>query len=219
MSVDDALTKVFNVSHTKILENKELALYCDVESPLFEQAEQYFSRLKGLKTELFSSKVNYRNQVVDDSLRIMEALKPELGIDIQSIEEGQKPFIKDHYSDVLNKLNDALKIASFNLDLFNKFNFFNNNIVAIGANGSGKSTLSAKLKEYLPKSAMIISAQKLLIIPVFKNITNPIDTTKDLQESQSHEKSTRFKSVSDSNYSPETDLIKHEFKVLLSRAC
>lgn len=63
---------------------------------------------------------------------------------------------------------------------------------------------------------MIISAQKLLIIPVFKNITNPIDTTKDLQESQSHEKSTRFKSVSDSNYSPETDLIKHEFKVLLS---
>lgn len=216
MSVDDALTKVFNVSHTKILENKELALYCDVESPLFEQAEQYFSRLKGLKTELFSSKVNYRNQVVDDSLRIMEALKPELGIDIQSIEEGQKPFIKDHYSDVLNKLNDALKIASFNLDLFNKFNFFNNNIVAIGANGSGKSTLSAKLKEYLPKSAMIISAQKLLIIPVFKNITNPIDTTKDLQESQSHEKSTRFKSVSDSNYSPETDLIKHEFKVLLS---
>ena len=83
-------------------------------------------------------------------------------------------------------------------------------------NGSGKSTLSAKLKEYLPKSAMTISAQKLLIIPIFKNITNPIDTTKDLQESQSHEKSTRFKSISDSNYSPETEVIKNEFKVLLN---
>lgn len=216
MSVDDALTKVFNASHTKVLENKELALYCGVVSPLFEQTDQYFARLKSLKTEIFSSKINYRNQVVDDSLRIIDAFKPELGINTQNIEEGQKPFIKDYYFDVLNKLNDALKIASFNLDLFNKFNFFNNNIVAIGANGSGKSTLSAKLKEYLPKSAMTISAQKLLIIPIFKNVTNPIDTTKDLQESQSHEKSTRFKSISDSNYSPETEVIKNEFKVLLN---
>ena len=31
-----------------------------------------------------------------------------------------------------------------------------------------------------------------------------------------YEKSTRFKSVSDSNYSPETDVIKNEFKVLLN---
>ena len=68
-------------------------------------------------------------------MRIIDAFKPELGINTQNIEEGQKPFIKDYYFDVLNKLNDALKIASFNLDLFNKFNFFNNNIVAIGANG------------------------------------------------------------------------------------
>ncbi|MDN5566386.1 MAG: hypothetical protein L0G25_06245, partial [Psychrobacter sp.] len=195
MSYDDALTKVFDASHTKVLENKELALYCNADSPLFEQAEQYFARLKSLKTEIFSSKINYRNQVVDDSLRIIDAFKPELSISTKDVKEEQKPFIKDHYFDVLNKLNNALKIANFNLELFSKFNFFHNNIVAIGANGSGKSTLSAKLKEYLPKSAMTISAQKLLIIPVFKNVTNPIDTTKDLQESQSHEKSTRFKSV------------------------
>lgn len=40
---------------------------------------------------------------------------------------------------------------------------------------------------------MTISAQKLLIIPVFKNITNPNDTIRDLHKSQSYEKSTRFK--------------------------
>lgn len=216
MSDDNALTKVFNVSHSKFLKQKELALYCDVESPLFEQIEQYFEKLNSLKTEIFSSKINYRNQVVDDCIRIIDAFKPELGMDTQDIEEEQKPFIRDYYFDLLNKLNDALKIASFNLDLFSKFNFFHNNIVAIGANGSGKSTLSAKLKEYLPKSAMTISAQKLLIIPIFTNVTNPNDTIKDLKESQSYEKSIRFKSVSDSNYSPETDVIKNEFKVLLS---
>jgi ABC-type lipoprotein export system ATPase subunit len=216
MSYVDALTKVFDASHTKVLENKELALYCDVESPLFEQSEQYFSRLKSLKTEIFSSKINYRNQVVDDSLRIIDAFKPDLGIDTKDVEEEQKPFIRDYYFDVLNNLNDALKIASFNLDLFKKFNFFHNNIVAIGANGSGKSTLSAKLKEYLPKSAMTISAQKLLIIPVFKNITNPNDTIKDLHESQSYEKSTRFLLESDRSSSSETIAITNEFKILLN---
>ena len=139
MSDIDALTKVFDASHTKVLENKKLALYCDVESPLFEQSEQYFSRLKSLRTEIFSSKINYRNQVVDDSLRIIDAFKPDLGMDTKDVEEEQKPFIKDYYFDVLNNLNNALKIASFNLDLFSKFDFFHNNIVAIGANGSGKS--------------------------------------------------------------------------------
>lgn len=216
MSYDDALTKVFDASHTKVLENKELALCCNIDSPLFEQTEQYFARLKSLKTEIFSSKINYRNQVVDDSLRIIDAFKPELGISTKDVKEEQKPFIKDHYFDVLNKLNNALKIANFNLDLFSKFNFFHNNIVAIGANGSGKSTLSAKLKEYLPKSAMTISAQKLLIIPVFKNITNPNDTIKDLKKSQAYEKSTRFILESDKSHSPETDAIKNEFKFLLN---
>jgi len=216
MSYDDPLIKVFDASHTKVLENKKLALYCDVESPLFEQSEQYFSRLKSLRTEIFLSKINYRNQVVDDSLRIIDAFKPDLGMDTKDVEEEQKPFIRDYYFDVLNNLNDALKMASFNLDLFSKFNFFHNNIVAIGANGSGKSTLSAKLKEYLPKSAMTISAQKLLIIPVFKNITNPNDTIKDLHESQTYEKSTRFLLESDKSSSSETIAITNEFKILLN---
>jgi len=216
MSDDNPLNKIFNDSYTKVLKYKELALCCGVESQLFEQTEQYFEKLKSLATEIFSSKINYRNQVIDDCLGIIDAFKPELGMDTKDIEEEQKPFIKDYYFDVLNNLNNALKIASFNLDLFSKFNFFNNNIVAIGANGSGKSTLSAKLKEYLPKSAMTISAQKLLIIPVFKNITNPNDTVKELKKSQSYEKSTRFILESDRSHSPEADAIKNEFKFLLN---
>ena len=216
MSDDNALTKVFNDSHSKFSKQKELALYCDVDSPLFEKIEQYFEKLNSLKAEIFSSKINYRNQVVDDCLRIIDAFKPDLGMDIKDVEEEQKPFIRDYYFDVLNNLNDALKIASFNLDLFSKFNFFHNNIVAIGANGSGKSTLSEKLKEYLPKSAMTISAQKLLIIPVFKNITNPNDTIVELHKSQFTEKSTRFLLESDRSHSPEADAIKNEFKFLLN---
>ena len=216
MSDANALLEVFNKLHLKILEHEKLASYCGVESMLFNEVEQYFIKIKSLITELGSSKINYRNQVINDYVGIIESFEPVLGLDINIIEVGQKLFVKEHYLSQLINLDRALEIGSFNLELFNKFNFFNNNIVAIGANGSGKSTLSAKLRDYLPDSAMIISAQKLLIIPVFKNVTNPIDTIKDLQESQSHEKSTRFKSVSDSNYSPETDLIKHEFKVLLS---
>jgi len=156
---------------------------------------------------------SYTEQIRIDTSNIIGSFGFQTKFEISQI---HKDFYTINIKRSLVQFEHFIKIAKFNLNIFIKFNFFDKNIVAIGANGSGKSTLSAKLKEYLPTSAMTISAQKLLIIPVFKNITNPNDTIRDLYKSQSAEKSTRFLLESDRSSSPETNAIKDEFKFLLN---
>jgi len=105
----------------------------------------------------------------------------------------------------------------FNLDFFGKLNFFNSNIVAIGANGSGKTTLSNDLKKYLQNTGVVISAQKVLIIPTFSGVSNINNTSKKLQESQTTDKSLRV-TYSTENQGSSWNVIARvggEFQVLL----
>ena len=209
----DLLLNLVDESVVKLQKYKEIAEFCEISIQPFEEALNYFSRLEGALHVHEHLKENYLQQLQVDSSKIMQSFKLTTKFEISQI---HKDFYKININKGLSQFGINTKVATFNLNIFIKFNFFNNNIVAIGANGSGKSTLSAKLKEYLPTSAMTISAQKLLIIPVFKNITNPNDTIRDLHKSQSYEKSTRFKLDSNESYSPEANAIKDEFKFLLN---
>lgn len=213
MLSNDLLLNLVDESIVKLQKYKEIAEFCKISIHPFEEALNYFSTLREALHVHEYLKENYQQQLQVDSSKIMQSFKFETKFEVSQI---HKDFYKININKGLVEFERHIKVASFNLNMFIKFNFFSDNIVAIGANGSGKSTLSAKLKEYLPKSAMTISAQKFLIIPVFKNITNPNDTIKDLHVSQFYEKSTRFKLDSNESYSPEANAIKDEFKVLLN---
>lgn len=80
---------------------------------------------------------------------------------------------------------------NFNIDFFNKIGFFNNNVVAIGANGSGKTTLSNKFKSYLQNNGVVISAQRILLVPSFDSISNPAKTASELKQSQLRDKTNK----------------------------
>ena len=213
MLSNDLLLNLVDESIIKLQKYKEIAEFCEINIQPFEEALNYFSKLKRALHGHEYLMENYQQQLQVDSSKIMQSFKFKTKFEVSQI---HRDFYKINIEKGLEEFKHNIKAASFNLNIFSKFSFFNNNIVAIGANGSGKSTLSAKLKEYLPNSAMTISAQKLLIIPVFKNITNPNDTIKDLHESQSYEKSTRFKLDSNESYSVEAEAIKNEFKFLLN---
>lgn len=213
MLSNDLLLNLVDESIIKLQKYKEIAEFCEINIQPFEEALNYFSKLKRALHGHEYLMENYQQQLQVDSSKIIQSFKFKTKFEVSQIHRG---FYKINIEKGLEEFKHNIKAASFNLNIFSKFSFFNNNIVAIGANGSGKSTLSAKLKEYLPNSAMTISAQKLLIIPVFKNITNPNDTIKDLHESQSYEKSTRFKLDSNESYSVEAEAIKNEFKFLLN---
>lgn len=81
---------------------------------------------------------------------------------------------------------------TFNLDFFQKLGFFNQNIVAIGANGSGKTSLSNSLKSHLSDNGIVISAQKVLLIPTFEGISNIHSTATKLRSAQGSDKSLKI---------------------------
>lgn len=74
----------------------------------------------------------------------------------------------------------------FKLDFFEKLDFFNTNLVIVGANGSGKTTLSNELKKSIEiKQGVVISAQRVLIIPTFGAISDSKQTKQKLSKIQS----------------------------------
>ncbi len=79
----------------------------------------------------------------------------------------------------------------FNLDFFKKIDFFSSNVVAIGANGSGKTSLSNKFKTYLQNNGVVISAQRVLLVPDFNAISNPATTASELKQSQLRDKTNK----------------------------
>ncbi|RQO78471.1 ABC transporter ATP-binding protein [Pedobacter sp. KBW01] len=77
--------------------------------------------------------------------------------------------IEDGYAVMLSRL----KQLRFNLSFYEKFGYFNNNVVAVGANGSGKTSLADNLRSSLNNNGLVISAQRVLFIPELDNIPNP----------------------------------------------
>ena len=113
-------------------------------------------------------------------------------------------------------ISSQLEKSEFNLELFSMLGFFNGNIVAIGANGSGKTSLSEKLREYLPASGVVISAQKLLVIPTFNGISNFEQTSVKLEEMQNVKKNFKTTYNSESSATNAVPSLAYEFTRLLN---
>ncbi|MFL1894267.1 AAA family ATPase [Aquimarina sp. 2-A2] len=204
-----------NVAATKYKEVADLLV--DAESRNTAGATiRYLEDLKN-SIERFPLAANYASTLNSD---ITGLLKSFIIIDQSTtatvIKENEDLFrnkMKDHNHSILSSLNRA----NFNFNFFVKLDFFTDNIVAIGANGSGKTSLSNKLKEYLPNSGVVISAQKVLIIPTFYGISNHLDAQRKLlhiQENDKTNKVTYSTEYGNSSY----DTLKNmgdEFQVLL----
>ncbi len=80
----------------------------------------------------------------------------------------------------------------FILKFFKQLNFFESNIVAIGANGSGKTSLANHIREDMRGMVVVISAQRVLKVPTFSSIQNPSQTSDKLKDMQSTDKSVKI---------------------------
>ncbi|MHC4085284.1 MAG: DUF4435 domain-containing protein [Planctomycetota bacterium] len=111
----------------------------------------------------------------------------------------------DRGSENLKRNFDAFK---FNFDVFVQLDFFENNIVLIGANGSGKTTLANNLKKtFNPNNGIVISAQRVLRVSKYSNITSVSETIKKLNETRSRDKT--YKKLNDYGY------MQDEFDVVM----
>ncbi len=199
--------------------HSQIAIECDVDEIMIELHDKiisHFSILKELVTYTELS-VNYINQFQSDINQTLNCFPYRLQINMDFIQSQNKEQLKRTIENQILPLEKQLKLLQFNLDFFRKLNFFNSNIVAIGANGSGKTTLSNELKKYLPNTGVVISAQKVLIIPTFSGVSNFNNTIKKLQSTQVADKSLRvtFSTENSGNAYNILSQLGGEFQVLL----
>lgn len=155
-------------------------------------------------------RINYLNQFQSNIESILSTL-PFRGQPNASFLSHQNEHYKTQIKRSLEQNN--INISSlynqieFNIDFFNKIGYFDSNVVAIGANGSGKTTLSNKFKTYLQNNGVVISAQRILLVPSFDSIANPAKTASELKQYQLRDKTNKSKS--------EFNYLKDEFGIVL----
>lgn len=194
MNLNDLFLQTIQNSLTKLKEHKVIAIKCSVSDDLIiliDSTIDYFIRLENLTSSTDLS-INYVQLFHNDILQITNYL-PYDGYrkSYPAFDEEQKKKYKDSIENNKTYFENQLIALNFNLDFFYKLDFFNKNIVAIGANGSGKTTLSYNLKKYLPNAGVVISAQKILIVPTFSSISNYNDTNGKLVHNQNADNSLR----------------------------
>lgn len=120
-----------------------------------------------------------------------------------------------------NELSSFNRVAwHFHTYLFYRdLDFFNQNIVVVGANGSGKSSLASMLKNTIDeRDGIVIPAQKLLIVPTFNSIPSFSSSRLeyDTYQKQSQDTKTTYNASKDSDipYS-ETQKYGAEYKHVL----
>lgn len=201
MTPKETFLNFIETSLQQIILHKQIAVECEVNDYMLDLHDKVINHFRKLQSTVSALEMsfNYINQFQTDINQTLTFFPYIQQSDLKFININQKPQYKGAIEIQNANINNQLKQLEFNFDFFKKLGFFNNNIVAIGANGSGKTTLSNDLKKYLPKTGVVISAQKVLIIPTFSGVSNFNNTNQKLQQSQTADKSLKVTYSTENN--------------------
>lgn len=199
--------------------HKEVASECQVDEKMIDLHDKVISYASTLR-DIFNTNelsVNYITQFQNDINQTLSHFPYRQQQNLDFLKTQNKEQLKRNIENQIIPLEKQLKLLQFNIDFFRKLNFFSSNLVAIGANGSGKTTLSNDLKKYLPNTGVVISAQKVLIIPTFSGVSNFNNTNQKLQTSQVADKSLKgtYSTESKGNAYNMLVTLGGEFQILL----
>ena len=197
----------------------KFAEFCEVDNGIIEiyyNTKDIFIQLKE-EIEIKELLVNYLNLFATEIQVTMQTFEYRNEDSTRNFRVENKFIVKRNIETRIPALKERLKILAFNLDFFQKLNYFNNNIVAVGTSGSGKTTLANHLKKYLPNNGVVISAQRVLIIPTFSGISNIKSTSQKLSHNQKSDKTYKTTYTTENNGSSYSILssMGDEFKFLL----
>lgn len=201
MTEKDTFLEFIETSLKQLILHKQVSIECEVDEIMLDLHDKTINHCEGFK-QIVSERdltINYINQFQNDLTQTLNCFSYRTQQNLAFIQPHNKESIKQTIENQIIPLEKKLKLLEFNLDFFKKLNFFNSNIVAIGANGSGKTTLSNDLKKYLPTTGVVISAQKVLIIPTFSGVSNFNNTNQKLQQSQVADKSLKVTYSTENN--------------------
>jgi len=219
MTEKETFLQLIETSLIQLNLHRQISVECEVDEIILELHDKTIFQC-GILKDLVTSRdlsLNYIKQFQNDLTQTINCFPYRNHQNFEFIQTQNKETFKKTIENQIIPIEKQLKLLQFNLDFFNKLNFFSSNIVAIGANGSGKTTLSNDLKKYLPNTGVVISAQKVLIIPTFSGVSNYNNTNQKLQQSQTADKSLKVTYSTESNgnsWSIMTQL-GGEFQILL----
>lgn len=208
----DIFIKYIEKAQKELNVHRQGAFELDCNTLTLDNLDKVISLISKLeeKAKQGELKVNYLNQFQSNIESILTTLPfrghPNSAF-IAHQNEHWKMQIKNNLEQNSLNLSALYEQIEFNIDFFNKIGYFDSNVVAIGANGSGKTTLSNKFKTYLQNNGVVISAQRILLVPKFDSIANPEKTATDLKQYQLRDKTN--KSDSGFNY------LQQEFGIVL----
>ncbi|AVR46047.1 ABC transporter ATP-binding protein [Christiangramia fulva] len=181
---------------------------------LHEDLIKHYELLKNL-LENGDFSINHINQFQNELNTILQYIP--VRSENYEFNDVEKVALNRQIETAAKNIQSQFELIKFNFAFFETLGFLKENIVAIGANGSGKTTLSNELKKYLPNNGVVISAQKVLIIPTFSGISNFVQTNQKLKNTQVADKSLRttFSTANDGNAYSILKQIGGEFQILL----
>lgn len=108
----------------------------------------------------------YYEKAISDLMRIKQSLDPICTSgEVNEVCRNGLISFSSHIESILNNLSIVESLKTLN--------YVKENTILIGANGSGKTTLSDEISKLLQdKEGIVISSQKLLIIPQFSSFPN-----------------------------------------------
>ena len=211
------LLKQIEITIESLELHKQVAIDCAEMPPtdvkiLNDAKELCDSALKAIKRKAELPQ-NYITNINDHVISIYNPLPFKEHHNVDAVvklypENVRVEKLKLHMDTVCKNLVQNFTAFKFNLDVFIKLDFFENNIVLIGANGSGKTILANKLKQtFNPNNAIIISAQRVLKASKYSSINSVSETEKHLKQSMARNKT--YKNLGDYNH------IQNEFDTVL----
>jgi ABC-type branched-subunit amino acid transport system ATPase component len=188
--------------------HKQISIDCKVNENVLVLHDEIIKICESLK-EIISEhhlSINYLN-IIENDLDVLKNIFPYIQNNYKTFSVNNPLTIRVQIESHENQIKRQIAQINFNLSFFRKLNFFNNNIVAIGANGSGKTTLSYKMRDYMLSHGVVISAQRILLLPYFDYVHSTTKTSIDLKQAQTQDKSNKIQN--------EFSTLQHEFAVLL----
>jgi len=219
MTQKETFLNFIEKSIQQLILHKEIAVKCGVDTYVLDLHDKVIAHFKTLQNVVSNLEMafNYINQFQNDINKTLTFFPFIQQGDFNFLSDNNNSQFKASIEIQSGNLDSQIKQLEFNFTFFEKLGFFNNNIVAIGANGSGKTTLSNNLKNYLPQNGVVISAQRVLIIPTFSGVSNFNNTSQKLQNAQIADKSMRVTYSTENNGNAYQVLVQlgGEFQILL----
>jgi energy-coupling factor transporter ATP-binding protein EcfA2 len=183
---------VMNLIHDiidRIAFARELSIAAGVKIELLNLYNEVESGILELKATIDAGNflMEYTNQLATDLNKIAGAFPQSYGTRERgtvTLQEVEKPTFKNQQERYEPEIQKALQQFKTTAAFFTKLDFLNRDLVIIGANGSGKTSLAKHFITRIKNNGILISAQRVLILPAYDSIrsyTTTADHVKSIQ--------------------------------------